>query len=414
MRAPRTLSGGWFNFVLVCSGLLAAAPVRAQPTAVDDVYSTEPLTALAIPDGDGVLANDTGSNLAAELVSSAANGVLLLNPGGGFFYLPNLGFSGNDTFTYRARSGSDVSNVATVTVTVAGSGGNQRPQAVDDSYETPEETELIVSPIGVLANDTDPEGATLTAVLADNVNEGVLALSADGSFRYTPRAGFVGTDTFRYRARDGIASSAPPATVTIAVTSVNDAPVALPDGYATDEDQTLNVDASGGVLGNDTDEENDGLTAVLVAGVSSGTLTLSADGSFSYAPAADFSGTDTFTYQADDGAARSSPATVTITINAVNDAPTAQPDSYTTAEDSPLNVGGSGVLGNDGDPEGDALTAQLVSGVTNGTLQLNANGTFGYTPPANFNGTTSFTYRARDASSASAAYLLTYEQLFIC
>ena len=405
MRAPRTTSDWWVGFALVCGVMLATEPARAQPTAADDAYNTEPLVALTVPDAIGVLTNDAGTGLQAQLVSSAVNGILLLNPGGGFFYLPNLGFSGNDSFTYLATNGAELSNVATVTITVAVSGGNLPPTAVDDSYSTAEDAELV-SAIGVLANDTDPEGAALTAVLFDNVDNGTLVFGANGSFRYTPRAGFVGTDSFRYRARDGIRSSTP-ATVTIVVTAVNDAPVAVADGYATDEDVTLNVDAAGGVLANDTDEENDALTAVLVTGASSGTVTLNANGSFSYAPAAGFGGAVTFTYQADDGAVRSTPATVTITVNAVNDPPAAGPDSYTTAEDSPLTVGGTGVLGNDGDPEGDALTAQLVSGVANGTLQFNADGTFAYAPAANFNGTTSFTYRARDASAASAAATVT-------
>ena len=157
------------------------------------------------------------------------------------------------------------------------------------------------------------------------------------------------------------------------------------------------------MLANDTDANSNPLTAVLIGGVATGTLALQPDGSFSYTPAAGFSGATSFTYQADDGTARSNTATVTITVNAVNDAPTAQPDSYTTAEDTPLSVGGNGVLGNDTDPDGDALTAELVRNVANGTLQLNANGSFAYTPPANFNGTTTFTYRARDGSCASAA-----------
>ena len=259
---------------------------------------------------------------------------------------------------------------------------------------------------GVLANDTDAEGGPLTAVLVDNVDNGTLTFAADGSFRYTARAGFIGTDSFRYRARDASSSSAP-ATVTINVIDVNDAPVAVADSYATNEDQALNVNASNGVLTNDTDKDSNNLTAVIVTAPSSGTVTLAANGSFNYVPAPDFNGTSTFTYQADDSETRSNTATVTITVNAVNDPPTAQPDSYTTAEDTPLSVGGNGVLGNDTDPDSSGLTAQLVGNVTNGTLQFNSNGTFSYTPPANFNGTTSFSYRASDSALASSPVTVT-------
>jgi VCBS repeat-containing protein len=161
------------------------------------------------------------------------------------------------------------------------------------------------------------------------------------------------------------------------------------------------------VLANDTDADDDGLTAVLVTGASSGTVMLNANGSFSYVPAVGFTGSATFTYQADDGTARSNAATVTIAVNAANDAPTAQPDSYSTPEDTLLTVGGRGVLTNDTDANADALTAERVGNVTNGTLQLNGDGTFTYRPNPDFNGTGSFSYRARDGATASAAVTVT-------
>src|SRR5439155_2273902 len=104
-------------------------------------------------------------------------------------------------------------------------------------------------------------------------------------------------------------------------------------------------------------------------------------------------GTDQFTYQASDGPNSSNVATVTLTVNAVNDAPVAVPDSYTTPEDTALTVSAPGVLGNDTDVEGDALTAVLVSGPSHGTLTLNADGSFTYTPASNYNETYSFTVK---------------------
>src|SRR4029450_12354263 len=127
-----------------------------------------------------------------------------------------------------------------------------------------------------------------------------------------------------------------------------------------------------------------------------------ANGSFTYTPAANFNGTDTFTYHASDGTAQSNTATVTITVNPVNDAPVATNDAYTTNEDTPLEVpapGMLGVLANDNDPDGNPLTATLVGGPAHGTLALNANGSFTYTPAANFNGDDTFTYRASDGTA---------------
>ena len=131
--------------------------------------------------------------------------------------------------------------------------------------------------------------------------------------------------------------------------------------------------ATPGVLGNDSDPDGDPLSDVLVSGPSHGSLTLNGNGSFSYTPAADFTGSDSFSYRASDGTLSSNPATATISVTAVNDAPTAAGDSYSTAEDTTLTVAAPGVLGNDSDPDGDPLTAVLVTGPSHGSLTLNGN-----------------------------------------
>ena len=110
---------------------------------------------------------------------------------------------------------------------------------------------------------------------------------------------------------------------TISITAVNDPPVADDDSYTTAEDTALHKPKNAGVLIGDTDAENDPLTAVQVTGPSHGTLSLSADGSFTYTPAANFNGPDSFTYSADDGQDSSTPATVSISVTAVNDPPSA-------------------------------------------------------------------------------------------
>ncbi|HVJ31395.1 MAG TPA: Ig-like domain-containing protein, partial [Gammaproteobacteria bacterium] len=262
---------------------------------------------------------------------------------------------------------------------------------------------------GVLRNDSAAAGGALDAVLVTNAANGLLLFGADGGFFYLPNAAFTGNDTFTYQAREGGVTASNVATATISVLPAgggNVPPVAVADSYTANEDETLHV-TNNGVLANDTDANTDALTAVLVADVASGTLTLHPNGSFDYLPAAGLSGPVTFTYQADDGVARSNTAGVTITVNAVDDPPATQPDSYTIAEDSPLSVGGNGVLGNDSDPEGAALTAELVRNVSNGVLQLNSNGSFAYTPPANFSGTMTFTYRASDGATQSSATTVT-------
>src|SRR5690606_24652035 len=161
------------------------------------------------------------------------------------------------------------------------------------------------------------------AEIVDQPPNGSVMLNEDGSFTYTPNDNFNGTDTFTYRANDGNESSEP-AAVTIKVTPVNDPPIAGNDGYATNEDTTLQVNADSGVLFNDNDPDGDPLTAVLVAGppAEEGTLTLQPSGAFTYDPPADFSGEVRFTYKAKDSTgSESNTATVTITVKAVNDRP---------------------------------------------------------------------------------------------
>ncbi len=377
---------------IVTLAIGAVAP-PAPPVAADDAYDVEELQVLTI-DAPGVLANDTGDTgvtLTAVLGTPPAAGVLTLNADGSFTYDPTEPFNGTDTFTYVANDGTTDSDPATVTLTV---NANGEPVATDDAFVVTGGSLAAAAP-GVLANDTDPNGDPLTAVLDGDVTGGTLVLNADGSFNYTPDAGTT-SDSFTYHATDGAADSAP-ATVTL---TINQAPVAVDDAYSTDEDVQLIV-AAPGVLDNDTDPNGDPLTAVLVSGPASGaTLAFSADGSFVYDPNPGFAGDDTFTYVANDGSADSAPATVTITVIAANEPPVAADDGeYLAVAGVELIVAAPGVLANDTDPDGDPLTAVLDAGPANGTLTLNADGSFTFT--SNVEGADSFTYHATDGTADS-------------
>ncbi len=188
------------------------------------------------------------------------------------------------------------------------------------------------------------------------------------------------------------------ATASTVVNAANRAPGAGNDGYAVDEDTVLSVGAPG-ILGNDSDLDGNLLTALLVGGPAHGSVVLNPNGSFSYTPGANFNGSDSFTYKANDGALDSNVATVSIAVSPVNDAPVAGDDAYGVAESTSLAVAAPGVLTNDTDVEGGALGAVLVAGPAQGTLALNANGSFAYTPAAgSAPGSVSFTYKANDGS----------------
>jgi VCBS repeat-containing protein len=391
----RTTDGAALSNVATATITIGNSP----PVAADDAYVTDEDTPLTVG-AAGVLANDTDENNdpitvnGPAAVSGPSNGLLAIQSDGSFVYTPDANFSGTDSFTYRATDGTDVSNLATVTITV--SPVNDAPAAADDAFSTSEDV-AIASSTSVLANDSDADGETLSAVLESGPSNGALTFNSDGSFIYTPNANFNGTDSFTYRATDGTVTSGV-ATVTLTVTSVNDVPQAVDDGYATAEDTPLVV--SPGVLDNDVDADLDSLTATLAAGPSNGTLAFNSDGTFTYTPGANFNGTDSFTYTVSDGLATSAPATVTLTVTAINDLPLAVDNAYVTSEDAGLSKS-PGVLANDVDPDGDPLSAVLVSGTTSGSLALNSDGTFTYTPNANFNGTDSFTYRATDGADTS-------------
>ena len=171
------------------------------------------------------------------------------------------------------------------------------------------------------------------------------------------------------------------------------------DEFSTPEDTTFTL-IGPGVLGNDSDPEDDPITAELDTTTTNGLLTLNPDGSFEYIPNADFAGEDSFSYHADDGTDGNT-AVVTINVIPVNDIPEAVNDEYSTDESTPLAVIGPGVLGNDSDVEDDALSAVLDATTTNGLLVLDSNGSFEYTPNANFVGTDSFSYHANDGTDDS-------------
>ena len=381
--------------------------VNDIPLANGDIYNATEDTLLSVAVGSGVLSNDSdveGSPLAALLVTPPSSGSLTLFGDGSFNYLPNANFFGGDSFTYVARDGVASSGAVTVSITVGAV--NDVPVAVADSFSATEDTPFSSGVPGVLANDSDVEGAVFAVLVSSATNAASFTLNANGSFSFTPSANFNGVSTFTYRVQDLASVLSPTVTVTLNIAAVNDAPVATNDAYATNEDTQLVVNAASGVLlGGTPDSDVDGnaLNALLVSGPSNGTLSLVADGSFTYTPALNFAGpTDTFTYRARDAVSSSGLATVTITVNAVNDAPVASGDSYSTSEDTALSVSAPGVLGNDSDVES-PITAVLVSGPANAaSFTLNPNGSFSFTPATNFNGSTSFTYRANDGTTNSA------------
>ena len=266
----------------------------------------------------GILENDwdpDGDDIYPVLVTGPSHAdYFSLASDGSFTYTPVGGFFGEDGFTYQVSDGVNLSEeTATCTIGVF----NCAPVVEDDigEYLTGHDCALEVSDeSGVLANDYDFDGDPMTAVLETGPSHAAaFSLNPGGGFYYEPEYHWVGTDTFTYRATDGLEAS-DVATVEIGV--MNMSPMAVDDGpYYTGATTSLEVDAPG-VLENDWDDDGDPVTAVLDTGPLHGTLDyFHSDGSFKYTPSGTYAGTDTFTYYANDGLENSeAPATVQIEV----------------------------------------------------------------------------------------------------
>jgi VCBS repeat-containing protein len=246
---------------------------------------------------------------------------------------------------------------------------------------------------------------------------GTITIYADGSYNFTPLLNYNGpVPLITYTMSDGQGGT-DTSTLTINVTPVNDAPVDGDEIVSLVEDTPLNVPAGSGLLANTTDVDGGtpsiqdfsiaSETGPFVVGTpylipSVGTITINSDGSYSFAPVADFNGAvPLITYTVSDGNGGTDSSTLTLTVTPVNDPPVATDESFTTAEDTALVVPVMGVLGNDTDVDGDLLSAILVTGPVNGTLTINPDGSFSYLPNANFNGVDTFTYMANDGTADS-------------
>jgi trimeric autotransporter adhesin len=274
---------------------------------------------------------------------------------------------------------------------------NSQPTAVDDSYNTPEETTLIVPAPGVLENDTDPNGDLLNATLVISPSSGTVSLSLDGSFIYTPTLNFSGSDTYTYLASDGYGGT-DTAVVTIIVEPSNDAPVAVDDNVFTLEDTPVSIP----VLANDYDPDGDTLSVIAVTDPLNGTAVISGTTEVLYTPDPAFSGVDSFDYVVSDGVLTDT-GTVSVTVAFINYPPVAVDDNYSMAEDTTLIVPAPGVLSNDTDVEHEPLIAILVTQPTHGDLTFSSDGSFTYIPDTNYFGQESFTYKANDGVDSNIA-----------
>ncbi len=359
--------------------------VNDPPIAVDDTDNTDEDTPVTI----SVLANDSdvdSDTLTVSAVGTPNYGAVTISNFSFLIYTPtNRTVDYSAVFTYTASDGS-LSDTAAVTVTVTTD--NDLPVAVDDVAITAEDTPRIIA---VLANDSDPDGDTLSIDTVGTPTHGIVAISNPQSLIYTPTLNFNGSDVFTYTVSDGDLSDS--ATVIVTVEPVNDPPTASDDTASTAEDTAVTIS----VLDNDTDIEGDGLSIGGLGSAGNGSVTTDGD-DVTYIPTANFNGTDSFTYTVGDAGGGTDTATVTVTVSAVNDAPDAINDAATTGEDTPVVIQ---VLFNDTDVEGDTLTVVTVGVPAHGSAHLSGTMAIIYTPTQNSNGGDSFNYTISDGNGGS-------------
>ena len=397
-------SGGNVNpleqFVNI-SGLPAdCTPLAANP----DNITTPKGSAVTTP----VLQNDTkgGQPVSSTAVTVAiatppTNGTATANANGTVTYVPNPNFTGTDCYVYRIcdNTNTTICDTAKVCVTVS---ALRVIYAYDDNGVTNKNTPLTGN---VLINDDKATGTAPLTVSTTPVQppaNGTVTLSAAGAYTYTPNGNFTGTDSFKYRLCDsGSPAVCDTATVFITVrdpsTAVNHSPIALSDNAAT----KAGLPVSGNVLTNDTDPDaGQSLTASLVTNPTHGTVVLNPNGTYTYTPNAGFVGDDSFTYKACDNGSPQLCTTTSVDLNIyssdfANLPPVANSDVFLR---TPTGTATGNVLTNDKDPEGGTLTLNTtpVTGPSNGTVVINPDGTFTYTPNAGYTGPDQFVYEVCD------------------
>jgi DNA/RNA endonuclease G, NUC1 len=320
-------------------------------------------------------------------------------------YTPNTNYNGSDAFTFSVNNGSKTSNTSTVTLDVAPV--NDAPTATAQTISTDEDNAL---PVTLSGSDVETPAANLTYQVTQNPSHGSLS-GAGANLTYTPAANFNGSDNFKFTVTDtGDGSSgaltSSEATISISVNPVNDAPVANAQSVSTNEDTPKSIT----LTGNDIETAASDLIYTVTQSPAHGTL--SGNGaSLIYSPAADYNGGDSFKFTVTDTGDGSSPqltsgeAAVTITVNPVNDAPTANGQSVVTDEDTPKAIM---LAGTDTETPAANLTYTVTQAPVHGTLS-GSNANLTYTPNADYNGGDNFKFTVTDTGDGPSAPLTSSE-----
>ena len=365
--------------------------VNDPPEATDDLLEVVEDTSVSVD----VLANDNdvdGDALELVSVSEASDGVAAIVDGA-VAYTPAADWCGSDEFGYSVADPDGL--LATAMVFVLVGCVPDAPLALDDVSSTDEDVPVV---IGVLGNDSDVDGDldAGSVSIVELPSFGSVQVQSDAALLYSPAGDAHGTDSFVYEVCD-VTGLCDTASVTVEVRPVNDAPVAAGDEISTPEDMAAVVE----VLANDVDVDGDTLSVEIMDAPAEGSVEVLGDGTVRYTPGPDFNGSDEFSYQVCDVPGQCDDASVSVIVEAVNDAPVANADAYLADSGVELLVEAPGVLTNDIDVDGDPLVAVLVDVPPFGDVVLADDGGFSFTTALGECGLASFTYSASDATESS-------------
>ncbi len=390
--------------VLVSIGSVQAANPIAQN---DSNVITEGASLQVFP--PGVLINDSdpegGLLIVTTLpVTPPSHGTVSLSSNGGYTYIHDGSETSSDSFVYEVCDNELLCDTATVLITVVPV--NDPPIPINDSINVTEGESASQSPPGVLGNDQDPEGDTLTVnpTPVTPPTHGILTLNGDGAFAYSHDGSESTSDSFVYQVCDnGTPSLCANATVNITISLVNDAPTAVNDEATLLEGSSLTMPAPG-VLANDFDPDvNDALQvnpATPIVQPLHGVVTLNSNGGYTYTHNGSETTSDSFIYRVCDAGTprKCAEATVYIMVEPVNDAPQPQNDVLMVDEGKTAVIPTPGLLGNDSDPENGVLTVTTIpiNSPSHGTVTLQATGAYNYTHDGSETTSDSFIYQMCD------------------
>ena len=391
--------------------LVTILSCNTAPLAVNDIA----VTPEGKPVSGNVLTNDTDPDgtpltVITTPIVPPTKGTVVLNPDGTYTYTPTSGQTGEDKFCYAVTDGS-LEDTACVTINIVPNPtlANDKPIANDDNTQTTMNVPVLVN---VKSNDTDPDGVgtldTPAPLSTTTEKGGTIVNNNDGTVTYTPPTGFVGKDSVQYKICDtGVPSLCDTAWVTIEVLPTapagNQAPVSVDDAALTNVGTPVTIP----VKSNDSDPDGGTLGSPSVVNApTNGTVVVNPDGTVTYTPTSPtFTGSDVFTYKVCDNGTPSKcdTATVVVSVEPIpNTAPLAVNDIAVTPEGKPVS---GNVLTNDTDPDGTPLTVITTPIVppTKGTVVLNPDGTYTYTPTSGQTGEDKFCYAVTDGSLEDTA-----------